>query len=208
LTLPPALPTTPIAFPATSLVIAGPKDGGKRNSEMGCSAELPEIPCWFSHWGTGNPDGPSVTNNSGKDHGFTVLRSGSPHHVSVVQVYPQILTTATHSLKSIEVEFQYMTGYTTGAKTPIHGADLEVSLAHVGSMHQLPIYKRANLTGFTFDDCRPERVACYSPVVRGKWTAPATSSRMQGLMQVHFGFTNHDLNVQLLLPVNFTLAWS
>lgn len=208
---PPPLPP-PIVFPTTSLIIDGPvgSDNGKSNSKTGCSAQLPTIPCWFNHWGrTGNPAGPSVTDNSGKDHGFTVLRSGSPHHVSVVQVYPQILATAAHSLKFIEVEFQYMTGYTTGAKAPIKGVDVEVSLAHVGSKHQLPIYKRANLTGFAFDDCHPEREACYSPVQRGKWAAPATSlGGVEGLMQVQISFTNHDLNVQLLLPVNFTLAWS
>ena len=98
--LSPPLPP-PIVFPTTSLIIDGPvsSGNGKSNSKTGCSAQLPTIPCWFDHWGTGNPAGPSVTNNSGKDHGFTVLRSGSPRHVSFVQVYPQILATAAHSLK-------------------------------------------------------------------------------------------------------------
>ena len=102
--LPPLPP--PIVFPESSLVIAGPSGGDNSNRKTGCSAELPAVPCAL---GTGHPDGPSVTTNSGKDHGFMVLRSGSPRQTSVVQVYPQIMTSATHSLKSIEVEFRYLT---------------------------------------------------------------------------------------------------
>lgn len=102
-----------------------------------------------------------------------------------------------------------MTGYTNGATAPISGVDLEVSFAHIGSKDQLPIYKQANLTGYAFDDCQPEREACYSPVQRGTWAAPPTAlGETQGPMQVQISFTNHALNVQLLLPINFTLAWS
>ena len=39
----------------------------------------------------------------------------------------------------------------------------------------------------------------------GTWDA---LREIQGLMKLQISFTNHAFNVQLLLPINFTLAWN
>ena len=180
----PLLPP-PLNYLATKLRVSG-------------SAQLPFVPTAFNgSWPAGKMDGPAVTDNSAKDNGFVVLRSGSPQTSSTVLVYPKIQATRAYPLKSVSVGIRYETGYVGS-----NGPDVTV-VAVSDTTKTKTILSRTNLTGYSFNACHEQR--CYSPTLNGTASFDAA---LDGDVQLEIHFTNHDLNMQLLLPLEFELTWA
>jgi len=112
-----------------------------------------------------------------------------------VVVYPKIQASKQHPLQGVSVALRYETGY-VGFNGP------DVNILAIAATASETILSRGNLTGYAFNDCHEQR--CYSPLINGTVSFDAA---LEGEVSLEIHFANHDLNLQLLLPLEFELHW-
>jgi len=130
------------------------------------------------------------------------LRSGSPGQHSSAELHMH-LRDVEHRIQRVSFEYQYVTGYGTGA----NGANFtfEVVDACGSSGYSQRLYSSPVLTDYPYDVCHryPD---CYSPPAIV--TIEDLDISAADALALRFRFDNNDRNLQLHLPLNVTVAWS
>lgn len=129
------------------------------------------------------------------------IRTGSPHQRSIAELEWPIMD-RTHHIVALKFGYHYVTGYSaSGTGTnfslvlkPCHGAGTAIAL-----------YASPGLRDYPYDKCHTWP-ACYSPRVNaeavGLDVVPSKGLRLS------LEFENNDRNLQIHLPLNFSITWS
>jgi hypothetical protein len=126
------------------------------------------------------------------------LRSGNPGETNSVRV-GLVMQSAQHTVFSVSFSYRYVSGYGPAGRE--RGTNFTVFLTRVCSGTKIPIYSSPDLVDYPFDVCS----YCYSPPVSVH--VPGMHLDVKEATELEFVFQNNDRNVQLLLPIDFTIGW-
>ena len=128
------------------------------------------------------------------------IRSGNPGELNTVTV-SSIVQDPKHTLKSISFSFKYVSGYGPAGRKV--GASLSLQIAkRCDAVSPIVLYTSPQFTDYPFDVCS----TCYSPSVLVNVTNLNISVSSASVLQ--FVFENNDRNLQVLLPIELTIAWN
>ena len=136
----------------------------------------------------------------GKPPGILNIKSGAPHGVSSATMAVPFL--GSKVLTSISFSYRFVVGYTkgnpggTGAKLSLGYSSNAACPGNVTALYASPPYLKP-----AYDACRN----CYSNPVQVNLSGLNLTATLGGRLMLNFD--NGDHNLQVLLPLNFTLGW-